>query len=472
MKSFLYPLIRQVIEIAAWLSILFLLACTSEEELLTANAGAGLRFSEDAVVFDTVFTSVGSATKRLKVYNPNKRTLVIDKISLGGRGTSPYHILVNGLPAESVQNLRLLGGDSLTVLVNVQINPYDSTLPFVVYDSLLFQTNHTITTQNVKLLAWGQDANFVRYATLSTDCNRIWTAGKPYVLYDSLVVPPNCILTLEAGTRVYAYNNAVLLVEGTLDVQGTPEQPVTFTGFRQESDYRDLPAQWQGIIFRPTSRKNRVQGTTIKNAVNGIMVSAIDVADAPDVELVNTTIKNMSGLGIAALATNITLTNTLITNCGGGLFSGRSGGNYVFTHCTLANFNQDYFQGAPALLISNVYNANGREARHPLYWQMRNSVIWGNLPDEILVFSDPTTGFTADITYCVLKTNQATTFEATGNQLYARQEPLFANPETLSLQPDSLSLLINAGTPTDVQTDITGQPRNSLPDIGAYEYIR
>ena len=41
-----------------------------------------LDFSEDTLLFDTVFTTVGSVTKRFKVYNNNASPILIDEIEL------------------------------------------------------------------------------------------------------------------------------------------------------------------------------------------------------------------------------------------------------------------------------------------------------------------------------------------------------------------------------------------------------
>ena len=46
--------------------------CKPEEEILDFDFTHGLEFSTDTVLFDTVFTGIGSATKRIKVFNPAK----------------------------------------------------------------------------------------------------------------------------------------------------------------------------------------------------------------------------------------------------------------------------------------------------------------------------------------------------------------------------------------------------------------
>ena len=45
-----------------------------------------LSFSKDTVVFDTVFTTIGSTTQQFKIYNPSNKSVKIEQIELmGGR---------------------------------------------------------------------------------------------------------------------------------------------------------------------------------------------------------------------------------------------------------------------------------------------------------------------------------------------------------------------------------------------------
>jgi hypothetical protein len=43
-----------------------------------------LSFSVDTVVFDTVFTTIGSTTEQFKIYNNENRTVNIEEIELVG----------------------------------------------------------------------------------------------------------------------------------------------------------------------------------------------------------------------------------------------------------------------------------------------------------------------------------------------------------------------------------------------------
>ena len=70
-----------------------------------------LDFSQDTVIFDTVFTSVGSTTQRLKIYNRSNQNLRVDEIELMGGENSPFRINVDGISGIQYSNLEIEGND-------------------------------------------------------------------------------------------------------------------------------------------------------------------------------------------------------------------------------------------------------------------------------------------------------------------------------------------------------------------------
>ncbi|MCK5207802.1 MAG: hypothetical protein KAQ79_07275, partial [Cyclobacteriaceae bacterium] len=122
--------------------------CKPEEETIDFDFTNGLEFSTDTILFDTVFTGVGSATKRLKVFNPSQNALKISSIKLGGGNSSSYKILVNGTEPNNSEDLLILGKDSILILIEVFIDPQDEDSPYLINDSIIFETNGI--TQQVK----------------------------------------------------------------------------------------------------------------------------------------------------------------------------------------------------------------------------------------------------------------------------------------------------------------------------------
>ena len=123
-----------------------------------------LQFSADTIIFDTLFTSVGSTTQTLKVYNRNNNSVTISSIYLANLNSEGvYRINVDGFPGTNTENVKIAANDSIYIFVEATINPVGSNLPYLVTDSLIFVTNGK--TQNVDLVAYGQNANFYTLMT-------------------------------------------------------------------------------------------------------------------------------------------------------------------------------------------------------------------------------------------------------------------------------------------------------------------
>ena len=94
-------------------------ACIDEN--ISTDPSLKLAFSSDTLFFDTIFSTLGSSTARIKVYNPNTKNVKISAIELGSRGGSPYRINVDGVASTTNQftNIELRAKDSLFIFVDV-----------------------------------------------------------------------------------------------------------------------------------------------------------------------------------------------------------------------------------------------------------------------------------------------------------------------------------------------------------------
>ena len=104
-----------------------------------------------------------------------------------------------------------------------------------------------------------------------------WTAAEsPYVLEDDHIVHPDQTLVIEPGVEVRAARGVRLVVYGELDVNGTAEDPVTFT-VAQSQDER-----WGGIWLQYGDHFHHsdIEGAVIDRAVTGVHMdgAAADVA--------------------------------------------------------------------------------------------------------------------------------------------------------------------------------------------------
>ena len=224
--------------------VLFPRSCQGDK--LYLGSDARVRFSQDTVLFDTVFSTIGSASEAFRIINDSPGRILLEDIALEDAGNSPFRINVDGIPGPSVGGLELAEGDSLYVFVEVTIDPEnDYDLPFIVEDRIRVTTNGF--SQYVQLTAWGQDAVFHGSpGNLSTlECNSTWTAQKPHVIYGVVGVAEGCALNIEAGAQVHVHAGGGIYVSGgVLEVNGELGNPVVFEGDRLEPEYDDIAGQW------------------------------------------------------------------------------------------------------------------------------------------------------------------------------------------------------------------------------------
>lgn len=446
----------------------FNLACTPEEEIITFSGNARLAFSADTVLFDTVFTTFGSISKRIKVYNKNENSVNIADLHLGRGANSPYRIFVNGIQADEFSDKVLLGGDSLLIIVQVTVDAGDQNLPFLVKDSIVFNTNNNL--QDVKLVAYGQDAIFLNGATLP--CNTTWTAEKPYLIYNSVLVDSLCSLSIEKGTRVYFNSGSSLFIKGSIQVEGTAEEPVIFRNDRLDETYENAPGQWNGLVFLEGSKDNGINFAQIHNADIGIRLGTPDADTIPDLVLGNTIIENMATAGILCFTSDLYAYNTLVDNCGTYTVGNFAGGNYTYGHCTFANYNFVFFRQEPSVVFTNnLVLADNSTLAADLHVNIFNSIVWGSLQEEILTSNADEAGFVINANNNLLRTNNE---DFAFNNILNTSDvsfPEFKNPEDYNYRLDTLSPAKDTGHLTTILKDLDGNPRDNLPDLGAYERL-
>ena len=441
--------------------------CEPAEERFTNSPNASLTFSTDTLLFDTVFTEVTSITRRFNVFNPNDNQVLISSLSLGGGNSSPYNLIVRGQQGRSFENLPLLGGDSLLVLVDVEIDPRDENLPFLEKDSVVFITNGNV--QDVKLVAFGQDANFIVGDSI-LPCNTVWTADRPYVLFGSVLVDTLCQLTIEPGTQIFADVNSFLIVRGTLNALGTPENRILFRNVRLEDDFENSFGQWGGIAFAQGSNNNRIEYTDIRNGTVGLNLDTQDQDDLPELVVTNTRIENMSGAGIFGIGADLRAENVLVNNCFDFVLLAIGGGNYELDHCTFANFSFDFFRDNPVSAFSTALpQDDGSNLIFDVNLRIRNSIIWGSLPDDELIFDNSEGGsIFAEISNSLLR---STNDQLAINGNILNEDPLFIDEFNFDYNLDTLSPAQDTGIFIGINSDIEGNLRDSIPDIGAFERI-
>ncbi len=457
-------------------------SCRKEDQI-TTDSSVKLSFSTDTIWFDTVFTQSGtvqplSITKRLWVYNPSTNAVKVN-ISLKGNQFGMYKLNIDGQPSNAVAGKVIRGKDSIIIFIQMYVNQNDSTKPFIVYDEIDFSTNGN--AQVVNIAGYARNANYFRNQIINCSLNSMhWTQGIPYVIYDSILIPHGCTLTIDAGTHIYSHVKSCFLIAGTLIVNGTTNNPVIFEGDRMEPDYASVAGQWIGIRFLTDSRDNIISNAIIKNGYVGVEVDSFSNNQNPKLLLQQSVIENMTAYGLAGFTADLFALNNLITNCGNYSFIGALGGNYHLYQNTIATFSTTFNRTTRTFVLDNspYTDATGNTiiAAFPLNFNLKNNIIYGSQDDEILLNTNATSGNTSGKGYiqnCLLKTLDYRGSNSLGNVTFnniINQDPQFNDFTKSDLDIKSTSPAKGKGMYVNIQTDLKGRTRNlSAPTIGCYE---
>ncbi|MCT4630009.1 right-handed parallel beta-helix repeat-containing protein [Winogradskyella sp.] len=503
--------------------LLFWSSCRKDFEFSPSTGN--LKFAKDTVYLDTVFTNIGSSTYNLKVYNRSDDDIVIPTIQLENGVNSFYRMNVDGTTGlegdqegKFFEDVELLANDSLFIFIETTIDIEtlsNSDTQFLYTDKILFDSGSN--QQDVDLVTLVKDAVFI-YPNRDEDTGIIetlifdvdgdgtpdetslqgryleseeltFTNEKPYVVYGYAGVGTGQTLTMEAGARVHFHADSGIIVTegGSLNINGSLstdpevlENEVILEGDRLEPLFEDVPGQWGTIWLFNGSENNTINYATIKNATIGVLSEGNQNASNDKLTITNSQIYNSSNFGILGRATSITAENVVINNSGQSSFAGTLGGKYNFTHCTIANYWNSSFRQFPSLLLNDfVLDENGTPITNELDADFTNCIIYGNDNPELLL-EDEGSAFNYKFTNCLIRFNNDN-LSGTGNYNFDDNtyyvdnkfnlDPDFEDPfENLMRIGDDSGAKENAIPLNPVGNDILGNPRNVMPDIGAYNF--
>ncbi len=462
-----------------FISLLVIFSCRKHD--IYKDTSASLNFSTDSIQFDTVFSRFDtsnaplSTTKTLKIYNPYN-SIVYTDIRLMGGSASVYRINIDGIPTDKITHYKIAPKDSFYLFVQVTPRITDISNPLFVEDSIMFTTNGN--EQKIHLVAWGQDAYYLADSVLDYDA--VWNdKTKPYVIWRSVLVAPGKKLTIGKGVKVCSHVGSYIYVQGTLDMQGTPQEPVVLQGDRLEKNLDDVPNQWWGVRLLPGSKDNIIKYSVIKNGVVGVEIDSASVNTNYNLQMSNTIIRTMSSSCVSAYGSKALFTNCAFFDAGQLSVFAQYGGNYSFTFCTIANPHCDNFaSNYPCFYMGNADYTNTDAAgnvilRIPsiLTFSLVNTIIYGQSSneEEFAVYDGgrPANVATPVIDHCFVRTKL---FTGGTNGNIVNVEPKFKDMCKFNYLPDTLSPLIDkANNATGILIDLLGKPRDASPCIGAYE---
>lgn len=498
--------------------LVFIFSCKKDSDIISINSGNFVSFSVDTLLFDTIFTTIGSTTRYLKVYNNYSNDITINSISLGKGSNSSFRLNIDGESSHTIENTLLRNGDSLYIFAEVTIDPNGMNIPYIEQDSIVFQFNNDV--QDVDLVAWGRDAYYhssisdfqqgessnldsmlysdffnsipdeligEQFYYYSINQNTVWSNNKPHVIYGDVIVEDGATLEIEEGAEIYLHNNAWLIIDelSSLQAIGSKEEKIIFQSDRVDShsiiDYANTPGQWGKIWILPGSINNKLEWTKIKNGKTGIHVDGLNdislLPNTPILEIKNSEIFNMSEIGILGQGTKISAENLLIYNCGIHLLALNIGGDYNFKHCTFANFWPYTSRQTPSVFLNNYYeDIDGNIINRDLVKaSFGNCIINGSNENEIFFDQSQDALFDYSINHSLLKLTpdywqdwSNDFFE--GNIL--TESINFVDYELFDFELDSNSLAIDAASEIiaqEVPLDLNGNNRTINPDMGCYE---
>ena len=354
-----------------------------------------LQFSHDTVLFDTVFTTMGSSTKRVMVYNPNENALCIDQVSL--REGRYFHINLDGENSmEELRNITLRGGDSLFLFVRAYIDPQKENSPVLVDDEIAFGVNGNV--QTIQLQAYGQNIKRIRNNKgLVVFQDLTLTNDKPYLMYDTVAVAGD--LTIQAGATVYMHAGAMLYAYGNVSAQGTKEEPIIFRGDRMDMLFDSVPYRmasglWNGIyLVNPVDMlppTYKIEYMDILSGSVGLYVYSEAGSNLPQLTLQNSRIHNHSIYGLVVQNVDATVVNCEISNCASYCVY-LAGGKHEFVHNTIASYygypytNLNIHQNILADDVAAVYINNLSKNTAKTVSSFKNCIITGGRKNNVVV---------------------------------------------------------------------------------------
>ncbi len=467
------------------ISIIGFASCNDEQ--ISTDPKNILELSTDTLTFDTVFTTIGSVTEKIMIYNKSNYALNISHIGIAGGKESAFRLNVDGSISENNQfeNIEIRAKDSMYLFVEVTVDPTNSNSPVFIEDSIEFLTNGV--QQAIKLQAFGQDMELLKNKYILNDTTL--TATKPYLIYGYLAVDTAKTLTIAPGARLYFHNNANLIVYGNLKAEGTPDEPITMRGDRLDKikfdtpfPYNKVAGQWGGIYLLWSGGNHTLKHVNMNSGYFGIYFSNNDINNLPSLEIANCKIHNFLLYGLIVQNGNVVVTNTEISNTSSYTVY-LNGGKHTFIQTTIANyFNNSSVQPVsrdkyPALMIMNL----NRIA--PMQTVFENCIIAGSAENEFSLASRYLNQYKGVFDHCYIRKPDSLQlpqftnirWSASNDTIFKSIRYDYEKGTYFDFRPDSVSPARGLADPAIIsqyhlEYDLNGNLRGNKPDAGAYEW--
>ena len=468
---FIYVLLSSIV-------MSFAFSCSDDE--FTTSPNSLLEFSSDTINMDTLFTTIGSSTRRLMVYNRHSKAINISTIKLINAGNSGFVINVDGMSGDVFDNVEIAREDSMFIFVEAKLRETAQDEPVRMEDLISFEFNGV--KQQVVLEAFAQDAYMWKGKVIESDTTL--TSQKPILIYDSLYVALGATLKMEAGTRLFLHDATAIKVDGKIISEGVLDNPVVIRGDRTDNlfpnlPYSEMPGQWGGIHIRSNSYGNSFNYTDIKGMDWGIKIDSADV-DQLKLKLTNCILRYSNKALIGATNANVVAGNCEFALSGGSQVFVK-GGRHSYTQCTFANYFPYGFSNERSVVLTNQeidLETAVTKDYDLLQADFNNCIIWGNKGTEVeLRYVEGGGEFAHRFDHCLIKARG----ENDDNFIDIQWDldPDFAEVDDddykFDFRIDSLSGAIGKGSPEFIKEypfDLLGNPRLAIEvDLGAYQWV-
>lgn len=486
---------------AAFFAAIAIFSSSCREDDFNESPDFLLEFSVDTVFFDTIFNTIGSSTQIVKAYNRSSERVRIGTIDLENDPNNSYRINIDGLSGTSFTDIEIGAEDSLFFFVEVTVTPGDNELYPFVDGAVRFTTNGNL--QRLPLVAWGWDAIFYPRAqdsvrvvpglppfyTISDDPGTInWTADRPIVVRNYLVIDEGQRLNIEPGTQVFFHQGAGLWIYsgGSIQAVGTPQEPIRFQGDRLEPFFEEQPGQWDRIWVNEGSQNNRFENVVIKNNLIGLQVEPLPFGEATGqlsnntLQLKNVIIRNNSIASLFVRNYKVEGENLLFTRAGQHVLITQGIGQFRFDHCTFANNWNFGIRQTPAVFLTNLYQVdeNTVGVGDILNSGFRNCIFHGNGFNEFAVdFNTDNANINLNFTNCLFRAEEEVILaleaaEYLSGQIYVNEQPGFINfaAGDVRLREDAFVRGKGVGGAGLPSNDLVNFPYANPRPLGALEF--
>ncbi len=343
-----------------------MLATGCERDFFHTPGARDIVFSADTLSFDTIYAGFTTPTRRLLVRNVGDEDVTLDRIVLEGGASSPFMVNIGGLPSADAQGVRLCGGDSLFVFFSVQEPRVAGGLALGrLSDRLIVSGGANSWAAVVQAVVRNVE---VAPSAVSADVQ--WLCDSiPYLVEDSLAVESGATLLIGPGVTVLMDRGAVVSVEGRLVVAAEPARRSSFAPLRSDGFYESIPGQWGGVRLGGGALAD-VSYCDFACPSFGFLCDSSSSLSADGVW-----IRDVAKAGVAASMADVRMSNSIVSDCGGGAFSLR-GGRAILRHVTVADYYSWDHRSVPAL----SFGAAGSDEAS---LTVDNSIIVGGLSAEV-----------------------------------------------------------------------------------------